>query len=298
MQLLKQILWTACITPFDAQGRVDFQSMERCLRLQEKCGNGILLLGSTGEALSLSEKEKKAILTFACELQLQTQIIVGVPGHNQQNALEWLNFCQDLPVHGYLMTTPIYTKPGIIGQTKWFEALLDNAAHPSILYNIPSRSGVKLYSETVKNLQHHPKFVAIKNSSGNIESCLEYTTVAPGIAIYCGDDYMMPAMAAEGSIGLISVASNAWPSAVRKYVECSLKGITDPSKTWWIVSRELSAASNPVPIKALMHSLRLIKCNHLRLPLSIEDLPSYQAVLSCHNVVTAWAEKFSITAEN
>ena len=214
-----QILYTACVTPFSkCDELIDYNSFEKLLKSQENAKNGILLLGSTGESLSLSDDEKRQIVNFACELKLDAEIIIGVPSYNLNVALDWIDFCNQLPINGYLMTTPIYTKPGIVGQTRWFEKLLDKSKHHSILYNIPGRSGIKLHNETVQNLASHPNFCAIKDSSGTIDSLVEYQIFAPNISVYCGDDYMMPSMATEGAIGLISVISNAFPKATRNYV--------------------------------------------------------------------------------
>jgi 4-hydroxy-tetrahydrodipicolinate synthase len=286
--MINQTLYTASVTPFTNGGeKIDYISLERLLRIQEKAGNGLVIFGSTGEGLSISLQEKRKALEFICSLKLNTQIIVGVPSHNFTEALEWINFCNDLHIEGYLMTAPIYTKPGILGQTRWFEALLNAAKHGAILYNIPSRAGVKLHTETVQNLSEHPQFMAIKDSSGTVESIVDYQIVAQNIAIYCGDDYLMPAMAAEGAVGLISVASNAWPKAVREYVKTSLngKGEYGADKIWWKACRALFAASNPIPIKALLKEIGLIENDIVRLPLFREDLGSLNELISCHALV-------------
>ncbi|WP_253299810.1 dihydrodipicolinate synthase family protein, partial [Wolbachia endosymbiont of Chironomus riparius] len=166
-------LWTACVTPFNHNGdSIDYHSLNNLLVVQAQNENGIVLLGSTGEGLSLADKEKHELIKFVCKLNLNIKIIVGVPGINFHQTLEWMNFCKDMPIDGYLMTTPVYTKPGIIGQTLWFEKLLEKAHVPAILYNIPSRAGIRLYPETVSNLLDHEKFWAIKDSSGNVKTLI------------------------------------------------------------------------------------------------------------------------------
>lgn len=85
--------------------------------MQAEAGNGVVLLGSTGEGLSLTDSEKLILVEFLCKLKLKKKIIIGEPGVNLHQALKWLDFCKDMPIYGYLMTTPIYTKPGIMGQT-------------------------------------------------------------------------------------------------------------------------------------------------------------------------------------
>lgn len=286
--MLEQILYTACVTPFDGSGsKVDYQSLENLLRMQEKAGNGVVLFGSTGEGLSLNDSEKKEILKFVCNLGLKIEIIIGVPSYNLDSALEFIEFCNKFPIQGYLMTTPIYTKPGIDGQTKWFEKLLNKAAYPAILYNIPGRAGVKLHPEAVKNLQKHNRFVAIKDCGGTVDSIIEYKIAAPDIRIYCGDDYMMHATATEGAEGLISIASNAWPDATRKYVKHCCDGKKLKDKTWWQAGKALFFASNPIPIKALLKDIGVISYDTVRLPLSIDDLPSRQDLLHYHKMISS-----------
>ena len=284
-----QILYTALVTPFDQSGaNVDYQSLEKLIRYQENAKNGILLLGSTGESLSLSFKEKQKIINLVCNLKLNTEVIVGVPSYNIDSALELIDFCNQMPISGYLMTTPIYTKPGEIGQTKWFEKLFDKSKYPSILYNIPSRSGVKLNPQSVKNLSQHEKFFAIKDSGGSIENMYEYKVKAPNILIYCGDDYMTNSMISEGAIGLISVASNALPKGMRKYLENALlnKGNDERNQDFHQIFKALFKASNPIPIKALLKKIGLILYNTTRLPLSADDFNNLNELLSFYKKIS------------
>jgi len=286
---MKQILFSALVTPFDSSGEnIDYISLEKLVRAQEHAQNGIVLLGSTGEALSLGDLEKQKLVEFVIKLKPKTQIIVGVPSHNLKAALEWLTYCRDLPLDGYLMAAPIYTKPGVLGQSLWFEKLLNYAAHKVMLYNIPGRSGIKLHAESVKNLADHERFWAIKDSSGGVDSLIEYREAAPGVKIFCGDDYLMPATAAYGAQGLVSVMSNAWPEACRRYVACALNNIKFETLSWYQAGRALSNASNPIPIKALLKDIGLISSDQVRLPLSLEDLFSRQILLTLHEQLENW----------
>jgi 4-hydroxy-tetrahydrodipicolinate synthase len=123
---------------------------------------------------------------------------------------------------------------------------------------------------------------------------IEYKIAAPNIAIYCGDDYLMPAMGAEGAVGLISIASNAWPEAVRHYVEKSLHGKLedDESKIWWSACKEFVSASNPIPIKALLKEIDLIEHDIVRLPLCRDDFQSIEKLISYNGMIKALTEKY------
>lgn len=287
---MKQIkLWTAIVTPFtEDMQQIDYASFLLLLKEQESAGNGVILLGSTGEGLSLSNQERKDFVRFACEQNLSIPLMVGVPSYNLETALDWIEFANSQKISGYLLTTPIYTKPGVEGQIAWFKQLLDKSKHQCMLYNIPSRAGVKLHSEVVKNLASHPNFYAIKDSGGQIETIVEYKLSAPDIMVYCGDDNMLPAYAAEAASGLISVASNIWPLAVKKYVDQALERKIFHDKIWWKVCKALFAASNPIPVKVLLAKLGKIKSASLRLPLSSADLKSAEELLEVNELVENW----------
>ncbi|MDG7056398.1 MAG: 4-hydroxy-tetrahydrodipicolinate synthase [Wolbachia endosymbiont of Meromenopon meropis] len=289
---LSKFLWTACVTPFSSNGdSINYCNLKRLLLMQNKAGNGLLLLGSTGEVLSLTDSEKRKLVEFVCGLELDVPIMIGVPGVNLYQTLEWLDFCKNMPIHGYLMTTPIYTKPGIIGQTLWFEKLLEKAHVPAMLYNIPSRAGVNLHVETVYNLSSYEKFWAIKDSSSAIDSIIEYKKIAPNIEIFCGDDNMIFEMAACGATGLVSVVSNIYPRIAHKYVkQCLLlsqsmviksrkkitakiakNDINSLTNIWQQICKALYIASNPIPVKVLLYNIGLIEHKTVRLPLSTQD---------------------------
>merc|ERR1712110_506848 len=171
-------------------------------------------------------------------------------------------------------------KPGIKGQTKWFEMILEKSFHPIMAYNIPGRVGVKLYNSVIKDLKSHPKLRAIKNSTNNIEDIINYKIAAPNISIYCGEDYLMPSMAIEGAEGLISVASNAWPNEIRNYVKKCLNLEKFKDKFWWECCKSLFSTSNPIPIKALLKDINIINYDNVRTPLSMLDLKSRDLLLN------------------
>ena len=202
------ILWTAIVTPQDTHGKIDFKSLETLLRSQEKASNGVVLLGSTGEGMAFSRIEKESILTFAQGLRLSIPCISGLPGHNLEDTLDFIRFAKTTGIKGFLAVTPYYSKPGVEGQTSWFKAILDEASLPVMLYNVPSRTGIRLAPNVISELKMHPHLWAVKESSGSVESFLEYQEANPNLAFFCGDDGLMPEFAKHGAVGLFSVASN------------------------------------------------------------------------------------------
>ncbi|MDH4467297.1 MAG: 4-hydroxy-tetrahydrodipicolinate synthase [Bacteriovoracaceae bacterium] len=283
MNLENTILWTAVVTPFSKDGKsIDYTSVENICRMQSEAGNGIVLAGSTGEGLSLSRLERQSLVKFVLGLKLNTPIMAGVPSYNFDEAMEWMDFCKEVNLSAHLMTTPMYTKPGLSGQTEWFEALLNKSHAPAMLYNIPSRTGVKLFPETIKNLNGQKHLWAIKDSSGQVESVVDFLETGVNIKVFCGDDYLMPAMAAEGACGLVSVLSNPWPKQTHAYVKNCLEGVPLKNKIWWRATKAMFSASNPVPAKSLMKQLGIIANANVRLPLSLNDLKSMEALNLSH----------------
>ncbi|MBM5570164.1 MULTISPECIES: 4-hydroxy-tetrahydrodipicolinate synthase [Deefgea] len=271
-------LWTAIITPMLADGAIDFATFTKLLREQESVGNGVVLLGSTGEGSNLSIAERQAVVQHACSLNLAIPLMVGVGGLDLPSQLEWLAFCETQPVSSYLLVTPIYAKPGVNGQRRWFEALLNAVSKPCMLYNIPSRAGVPLAEGAIAGLLGHTNLWAVKESGGNAARFAELKAAYPQIAWYSGDDVLFAEHAVLGAAGLVSVASNVWPQQVANWVKQGLAGeaIGDALR---LASETLFIAPSPIPTKAIMHHQGRIASNELRLPLCAEDLLSLLPIL-------------------
>ncbi|MFZ4713342.1 MAG: 4-hydroxy-tetrahydrodipicolinate synthase [Bacteriovoracaceae bacterium] len=290
MNLNQFPLWTAVVTPFHPDLKIDFVSFEKLLLEQEEAKNGVVILGSTGENLSFSDEEKIEIVNFVCDLELSIPIMVGIPGFYAPGAVKWLKHLNQMPVHAYLMVTPIYAKPNDLGQYEWFKELLDTATRPSMLYNVPSRSGIKLSVEAMKKLLGHKNFWAIKEASGSVDEFSNYKKNLPGISMYCGDDGLMPEFAKAGAVGLVSVASNAWAKETHLYTELCLKGTLKEDKMWKEAADSLFLCSNPVPVKGLMHTRGMIETPKSRPPLNSQDLKELPIILKHNQNITEWGQ--------
>ncbi len=264
-------LFTALITPMLEDGSIDFPSLQRLIKEQEKAGNGILILGSTGEALNLNDEEKRKILNFTLAQKVQVPLMAGVGGINIEDTLNWINYLETLPLDCYLMVTPLYAKPGPKGQFHWFKTLMDKATKPCILYNVPSRTGVSLNFQAVSDLSSHKNFYGIKEASGKVDDFKKYRSMAPNAKIYSGDDGMLPDFAPHGAFGLISVASNVWPEKTHKITNQCIKGEKINSELWKKICDTLFLVSNPVPAKIILNKLGRIKSPILRPPLSHQE---------------------------
>ena len=127
------VLWTALVTPFTENNSIDFDSLAVIAAKQAAAGNGIVLLGSTGEGLALTLVEKTEIVEFICQLKLNIPLMVAVGGYNLPEQIAWVEQCNQYPIEAFLLGTPVYAKPGVVGQTQWFERLLNTAKYPCML---------------------------------------------------------------------------------------------------------------------------------------------------------------------
>lgn len=286
-------LWTAIITPMLTDGKIDFISFERLLEKQSRVGNGVILLGSTGESLALSRAEKETVLNFALGLKLAIPMIAGVPGHQLEEAIDWMAFARSAGIQGFLAVTPYYAKPGCEGQVRWFEKILDAAGLPVMLYNVPSRSGTRLDPAVLKRLAQHENLWALKESSGSLESLNEYQKANAKLAYYCGDDGLIAEFSKAGVKGLISVASNVWPEATRKIVELCLVGKFEDLAFWPEAADTLFLASNPIPAKWLHHRLGEISSPITRAPLDVNDFKDTEALVAADHRMQAWLKERS-----
>ncbi len=283
-------LWTAIITPLNKKGKIDFVSFKKLLKQQESAKNGIIILGSTGESMALTRKEKEAIVKFSTKQKLSVPLFVGVPGNQIEDTLGWIAFAKKQGIDGFLSVAPYYAKPGLKGQVAWFEQILNKAGKlPVMLYNVPSRTGVKIFPQVLSELKNHPNLWALKESSGSVQDFIAFRAANPKLAFYCGDDGLMPSFAKAGAIGLVSVASNAWPEATRIYVErCLAHQIDGLLPLWQQCTDTLFLASNPIPVKWLQYHLKMIPTPNTRLPLVAADLKDTKPIIEAHTKIKNW----------
>jgi len=282
-------LWTALITPMNGDGRIDFKSLEHLIRIQEKAGNGILLIGSTGEGLALSDREKRDVVEFSSSLDPNVPLMVGVGGMNTGIQESWIRHCNSLNVDAFLLVTPLYAKPGPKGQTAWFKRLLNISDKPCMIYNIPSRTGIELTTEVVGALKDHPNFWSIKEASGKLSSYQQFRRKAPKIPLFSGDDALVAYFKPAGCAGLVSVAANVWPDETALYVRKSLSGDTKTLFPLWNQAVEvLFSASNPIPVKLLLHHKGKIGSPELRLPLVKEELDDMSELIAIDEEIKTW----------
>lgn len=266
-------LGTALITPFDVEGKVDYAALERLLDTQLKgFVDYIVVLGTTGEAATMTEDEKREVRTFIREyINGRLPLVLGVGGNCTTAVCESLRTIDFSGFCAVLSVCPYYNKPNQEGLYQHFCKVAEASPLPVILYNVPGRTGVNLLPETVIRIwEAHPdKIIGIKEASGNIEQIKDLISRKSKVErekpflVISGDDGIACEVMQAGGAGLISVASNAFPEDFWHIVHD--KDAALQAKYAEMV-KLLFAEGNPVGIKAVLAQKGIIQ-NHLRLPL-------------------------------
>ena len=269
-------LGTALITPFKADGSVDFEALARLLDTQlTGCVDYIVVLGTTGEAATLSADEKREVRRFIVNqlkiknYELKIPLVLGVGGNNTAAVCAELKGMKEELERDYsaiLSVCPYYNKPNQEGLYQHFCKVAEASPIPVLLYNVPGRTGVNLLPETVMRIyEAQPEKIAgIKEASGNLEQIRRLLAISHWpLAVISGDDGIACDVMEAGGAGLISVASNAFPEDFWHIVH--EKDQVKQAKYAEMI-RLLFAEGNPVGIKAVLAQKGIIQ-NYLRLPL-------------------------------
>ena len=262
-------LGTALITPFDANGKVDYEALARLLDTQlTGFVDYLVLLGTTGEAATMTEKERAEVRTFIRQyVNGRIPLVLGVGGNCTAVVCETLRTIDLTGFEAILSVCPYYNKPNQEGLYQHFCKVAEASPIPVILYNVPGRTGVNLLPETVMRIyEAHPdKIIGIKEASGNMEQIKSLIGLSgkAGLLVISGDDGIACEVMEAGGAGLISVASNAFPEDFWHIVHDKDRALQTKYDE---MVKLLFAEGNPVGIKAVLAQKGIIQ-NYLRLPL-------------------------------
>jgi 4-hydroxy-tetrahydrodipicolinate synthase len=265
---------TALITPFADNGDIDFASFRGLVTRQLNAGIDFLVpLGTTGETPCLEEEEKEKVLETVIEINNgQVPVVAGAGSNSTKKVISAISRLSKYKPDAFLVVVPYYNKPTQEGIFQHFKAISESTPTPLIMYNIPSRTGTNMTTETTLRLTELSNIVAVKEASGNFEQISEIIRLAPdGFTVLSGnDDVTFPLMCA-GAKGVISVASNIAPSTIIRMTTLLSEGRMDEAAALHHRLMPLFKAcfveSSPIPVKSALASLGLIR-NRLRLPLT------------------------------
>ena len=267
-------LGIALVTPFTADGQVDYKSLKRLLEYQIDNGADFLcILATTGETPCLTQQEKDNITQLVKAVNHgRLPILKGCGGNNTAAIVEELKNSDWTGIDGILSVCPYYNKPSQEGLYQHFKAIADASPLPVVLYNVPGRTGINLKPETTVRLANDcENIVAIKEASGSLEQVDEIIKNKPKrFDVISGDDALTFSMVASGAAGVISVIGNALPKEFSRMIRLEFRGEYEPARKIHHAFTELYSLlfvdGNPAGVKALLHEMGFIE-NQLRLPL-------------------------------
>ncbi|MBP5466784.1 MAG: 4-hydroxy-tetrahydrodipicolinate synthase [Clostridia bacterium] len=207
---------TAMITPFTKDG-IDYAAFEKQIDFQIENGiSALCVLGTTGEAPTITDSEYESIAKFAYDkIAGRVKYILGSGSNCTKKAIEKSVLAQKLGADGLLVVTPYYNKCTQKGLVKYYDDICDSVDIPVLCYNVPARTGVNILPQTMAEIAEHKNIGGIKEACGNMEQiCETARLIKDKTALYSGDDNLNLAMLAIGSKGLISVVSNVLPKEV------------------------------------------------------------------------------------
>ena len=262
--------YTAIVTPFNRNGSVDFDKLRELIELQIQGGiDGIVPVGTTGESPTLDVHEHEKVIETAIQVaNKRIKVIAGTGANSTAEALELTRHAKGAGADATLQVTPYYNKPNQTGLIRHFSAVADLGL-PTVLYNIPGRSGREIAVETVVELAKHPNIVALKEAGGSVDRVSQIVTRCR-LEVLSGDDSLTLPMMSVGGVGVISVVSNVAPKPVADMVHAALKGDWAGARAlhlkYYRLFTDLFIDTNPIPIKAAMAMAGLIE-EVYRLPL-------------------------------
>ena len=267
-------LGIALVTPFQTDGSIDFDALDRLIEYQIQGGADFLcIMGTTAETPTLSREEKRLLKEhFVERVAGRVPLLMGCGGNNTAAILEELQTENWKGIDGILSVCPYYNKPTQEGLYQHFAAIAKASPVPVVLYNVPGRTGVNMTAETTLRLaREFENIVAIKEASGNITQMDDIIKNKPKhFDVISGDDGITFPLITLGAVGVISVIGNALPAEFSRMVRLALKGEYNTSLSihhkFTELFKLLFVDGNPAGVKAMLSEMGLIQ-NILRLPL-------------------------------
>lgn len=267
-------LGVALVTPFRANGAIDYAGLEKLIEHQIAGGvDYVVTMGTTGESVTLTKAEKQELLAQTIGyVRNRVPVVLGLGGNNTAEVIESLNSFDMDGVDALLSVSPYYNKPTQEGIYQHYKAIAQVALRPIILYNVPGRTGSNMSADTTLRLAKDFKnIIAIKEASANLDQMGRILKHKPkDFMLISGDDALTLPIIAMGGVGVISVVGNALPAEFSALVNAALKGDLETARKEHLrlieVIDMLFAEGNPGGIKNVLKVLGICG-DTMRLPL-------------------------------
>lgn len=263
----------ALVTPFLEDSSINYKVLEELIEYHiENQTDGIVILGTTAEASTLSFEEEEQIVRFCVEkVNHRVPLIVGSGSNETAKAIRQSKIYSELGADYLLVITPYYNKTNENGLISHFSTIADAATCPIILYNVPSRTGMSISLSSIETLSKHPNIYGIKEASGDISYAVNVAKyVSKDFIMLSGNDDMIVPMMSIGACGVISVLANIAPKQTHQLVCSCLEGNFCAAAKIQLdlldVVKALFYETNPIPVKEAMNYLGF-NVGGFRLPL-------------------------------
>ena len=262
----------ALVTPMDAQGNLDWDSLSKLVdfHLQEGT-NAIVAGGTTGESATLDVNEHiEVIRRVVTQVAGRIPVIAGTGANSTREAIELTTNAKIAGADACLLVTPYYNKPTQEGLYQHFRAIAEAVDIPQILYNVPGRTACDMQAETVIRLSSVKNIIGIKEATGDLQRAKAILAGVPGdFLVYSGDDATAVELILLGGKGNISVTANVAPRAMSQMCAAAMAGDAAKAReiheTLMPLNKTLFIESNPIPVKWALHEMGLMP-DGIRLP--------------------------------
>ena len=267
----------ALVTPMDEDGSIDWQSFKDLIEWHINSGSaGLVVVGTTGESATLDVAEHVQVIENSVKTaDGRIKIIAGTGANSTKEALYLTNSAKSAGADAALLVTPYYNRPSQEGLYRHYSYIADEVHIPQILYNVPSRTGCDLLTETVLKLVPHDNVIGLKDATGDLVRLEEALSGLKKLErndfiLYSGDDPTATQFMLKGGSGTISVTANVVPSRIAEICTQALSGEGRIAIKLDLELKELNEVlfieSNPIPVKWILNRLGRIP-GGLRLPL-------------------------------
>ena len=285
---------TALVTPFTADGDLDEAAYRRLCTWQVMAGiDGLVPVGTTGESPTLSAAERDRCIEIAVQAVAERTpagspripVVAGTGSNDTRASIDATRRAAALGADAALIVTPYYNKPDQRMLAAHFRAVADEGGLPIVVYTVPGRTGANVEADTFLRLAEHPRVIAVKEASANIEQIAVICRDRPAdVAVLSGDDAATLPILALGGDGVVSVASNEVPGEVAAMVAAwhagdALGARRAHERLLPLFRANFQGGPNPVPAKAAMLAMGLLDRDDLRAPLlTLDDAPRERLV--------------------
>jgi 4-hydroxy-tetrahydrodipicolinate synthase len=272
--------FTALVTPFTADGAVDEGTLRDLVRWQILAGiDGLVPCGTTGESPTLTESERERIIGLVVEVASErpsrerVSVVAGTGTNDTAATIRATRRAAELGADAALVVAPYYNRPDQRMLEAHYRAVADEGGLPIVVYNVPSRTGTNVEADTFLRLAEHPRVVAVKEASANLEQIARICRERPrGVAVLAGDDAWTLPVLALGGDGVVSVASNEIPADMAALCAAAFAGDWDGARRLhdrWLplFLANFRGAPNPVPAKAALSLMGVLASDAVRAPL-------------------------------